>query len=91
LHQRAVRIQKGIIHMSDIKRLREWTNAKRRDPAYRAAERAKSRARLEQLKADAAFGRRCRDIFSGLQVILDLINEYNNASSNTAKNTTKGK
>lgn len=60
---------------SDIKKLREWTNAKRKDPAYRAKERAANRARLAQLKADAEYGRKCRAIVEGLKALMQLVNE----------------
>ena len=60
---------------NDIGKLREWTNAKRKDPAYRAKERAKNRARLAQLKADAEYGRKCRKIIEGLMALLELVKD----------------
>lgn len=59
----------------DIGKLRKWTNAKRKDPAYRAKEREASRARMAHLKADAEYGRKCRAVFEGLRALIALVNE----------------
>lgn len=48
----------------DVQRLRDWTQNRRKDPAYRARVAAERKARHAALVADAEYGRKCRALFA---------------------------
>ena len=61
--------------VKDVQRLRDWTQNRRKDPAYRARVAAERKARHAALVADAEYGRKCRALFA---LLGDLIRKPDN-------------